>query len=129
MVNEAFGWLLIGLGFASGALLGLGFARESFLGGYSAWPRRLVRLGHISLVALGVLNILFATSSPRIAVPPPWLSAASWSMVAGSILMTTCCAISAWRPRTVPLFAAPVLLLSLAVTVAWIGLFLGWRAS
>jgi hypothetical protein len=129
MVNEAFGWLLIGLGFASGALLGMGFAREGFLGGYSAWPRRLVRLGHISLVALGVLNILFATSSPRIAVAAPWLSAASWSMVAGSILMPACCAISAWRPRTVPLFAVPVLLLSLGVTVAWIGLFLGWRAS
>jgi len=128
-INEAFGWLWIGLGFGSGALLGLGFAREDFLGGYSAWPRRLVRLGHISLVALGALNILFAFSAARIALPAPWPGIASWSMVAGSILMPVCCGIAAkWR-GAVPLFAAPVLLLSFAATVAWVGLFLGWRNS
>jgi hypothetical protein len=129
MANEAFGWLWIGLGFASGSLLGMGFAREGFLGGYGSWERRLVRLGHISLVALGVLNILFAQSAPRIAVAPVWLAAAAWAMIAGSVLMPACCAIAAKRRGAVPLFAAPVLLLSFAATVAWVGLLLGWSRT
>jgi hypothetical protein len=128
-LNEAFGWLWIGLGFASGAALGMGFARDGFLGGYGSWTRRLVRLGHISLVALGALNILFALSLPRIAAPDPWPVVASWSMAAGSILMPACCGIVACKRGAVPLFAIPVVLLSLGATVAWVGLVLGWRAS
>ena len=54
------GWSLVLAGFASGALLGFGFHRETFWGGYASLRRRLVRLGHVACVALGVLNLLFA---------------------------------------------------------------------
>ena len=125
-MHEAFGWFWIALGFATGAALGTGFHREEFLGGYSAWPRRLLRLGHIAMVALGALNILFSLSLPRIDASAGWLHVASGSLVAGSILMPACCALAARSKRTVPLFIAPVVLLSTGATVAWVGLLLHW---
>lgn len=123
---EAAGWLLVSLGFLSGALLGAGFARPGFLGGYDAWKRRLLRLGHIALVALGVLNILFAMSAARIGLPAPWPGLAALGFLAGGVLMPACCVVAAFRPAGVPLFAAPVLSLTAAGTITWVGLAAGW---
>src|SRR3954464_13884709 len=117
-IHEAFGWFSIALGFATGALLGLGFHRDNFLGGYASWPRRLLRLGPLALIPLRALNILFSLSLPRIDLPLPWLRAASGSLIAGAILMPACCALAAFRKQTIPLFIAPVLLLSAAATIA-----------
>ena len=72
VVNEAFGWLWIVLGFASGTLLGLKFQSESWLGGYGSHRRRLIRLGHISFLGLGFLNILFAHSVPQLRLSQAW---------------------------------------------------------
>ena len=77
MINEAFGWAWIAIGFVGGFLLGTRFHDDGFLGGYGSWARRLLRLGHIACVALGALNILFAVSAPRAALDPGWLRAAS----------------------------------------------------
>ena len=46
-------------GFVSGAGMGLLAQDEHWLGGYASRTRRLVRLGHIALVALGSLNIFW----------------------------------------------------------------------
>ncbi len=43
-------------------MIGLGFHREEFLGGYGSFRRRLLRLGHIALAALGSLNVLSGLS-------------------------------------------------------------------
>jgi hypothetical protein len=48
------------LAFATGAGLGLFFHRDDFLGGYNSFRRRIVRLGHIALAALGMLNVIFS---------------------------------------------------------------------
>jgi hypothetical protein len=77
LINESFGWVWILIGFVSGFLLGLGFHRDDWMGGYGSFRRRLIRLGHISFVGLGILNILFALSTPRVALSEPWLSVAS----------------------------------------------------
>jgi len=125
MVNEAFGWAWVLLGFLTGALLGVGFAREGFLGGYASWERRLLRLGHVSLVALGVLNILAAGSLERADLSPGWGRVASLGLIAGGVLMPVCCALAAWRKATKPLFALPVLALTLGVGVLVVGLARG----
>lgn len=114
----------MGLGVLSGAALGLRFDRERFLGGYASWPRRLARLGHIAFFGLGILNVLFAHALPRIDLPPPWPMIASHSLIAGAILMPTCCGLAAWRKKLVPLFAAPVLCVGAAITITWIGLLM-----
>jgi hypothetical protein len=119
-VNEIFGWFFVTGGLLAGLGLGLGFHRDEWLGGYASLRRRLVRLAHISLVALGFLNILFGLSAPRLRLEPATLAFASWTLVAGGAGMPVCCALAAWRPGLRHLFAVPVLSLLLGVgTVLW----------
>lgn len=108
------GWSLILCGFLSGALLGLFFHRANFWGGYASFRRRIVRLGHIAFVALGMLNILFALS------PVPMESAQAANTVTiclalGGLCMPLICFLTAWRERFRHLFFVPVVLLSAAV--------------
>ena len=51
-------WIGIALGLASGTIQGLFFAREDWLGGYGSWPRRMLRLGHISFFGIAFLKAL-----------------------------------------------------------------------
>jgi hypothetical protein len=106
------GWGLILLGFLSGAALGLRFHQEGMAGGYASLRRRLMRLGHIALVALGMLNLLLALG--------PEASRTTWSsslLIAGSLAMPLVCFLTAWRPAFRHLFALPVALLVGAATL------------
>lgn len=123
MLLEAFGWFWIGLGVLSGAILGMRFRDEKFLGGYSTWPRRLIRLGHIAFFGTGILCVLLASTLQRHHLGDFWESTASWSMLIGAIGMPLCCALAAFRPRATPLFVLPVSAIGLAVTIAYIRLF------
>jgi hypothetical protein len=119
-LNFVAGWWLILLAFVTGALIGLGFHREEFLGGYDSFRRRLVRLGHIALAALGGLNVLYglspvpAGSTPIAAAPAPLL-------LAGAIAMPAVCFLSAWRKPFRHLFFVPVVLLIAAVVLILVG--------
>lgn len=113
-LNWSFGWWLILSAFAIGGVLGLGFHREDFLGGYSSFPRRLVRLGHIALAALGMLNVLYGLS--------PWPAASNWQadaasvcFLVGGIAMPAVCFLTAWKRAFRHLFVVPVTALVLAV--------------
>jgi hypothetical protein len=119
-LNEIFGWSCVLSGLLVGLGLGLGFHRDDWLGGYTSLRRRLVRLAHISLVALGFLNLLFALSATRLRLEPALLSSASWALVIGGAAMPACCALAAWRSGLRQLFAVPVasLLLGLGV-ILW----------
>lgn len=107
-LNAAFGWLWITLGFATGALLGLRFARDGWLGGYDSWPRRMLRLGHVAMVALGALNVLFALSVPHVALAAWERQVASLAFVAGGVLMPLVCGLAAWHKPLRHLFVLPV---------------------
>jgi len=121
-LNEAFGWVWVLVGFLSGLALGLGFHRDDWLGGYGSFRRRLIRLGHISFLGLGILNILFALSGPRLALGTGTLSLASWSLIIGGITMPTCCALMAWRRGFYVVFGLPVAALVLGGTLTVIGI-------
>jgi len=116
-LNQAFGWIWVLAGFLSGLLLGLRFHEDSWWGGYTSLQRRLIRLGHISFIGLGFLNILFALSTPRLRLDLPWLSVASWCLVAGGVTMPACCGVMAWRPALHKIFAVPVVALLVGVGV------------
>lgn len=108
--NAVFGWGLVLAGFASGALLGLGFHREGFLGGYGSYARRLLRLGHIALVALGMLNVLYAI------YPGPFAGTtaaaiAGVGLMVGGVSMPVACFLAAWREPLRFLFPVPVIAL------------------
>jgi hypothetical protein len=111
-------------GFLAGALSGLVagacFHRADWLGGYAAWPRRLVRLAHISSFGLGLLNLAFALTAARI--PEPVATVAGSLLVAGLAAMAPCCWLAAWAPRARLLFAAPVACVAGGATLTLVGL-------
>ena len=114
-VNEGFGWIWILAGILTGLVLGLFFHHDDWLGGYASLRRRLVRLGHISFIGLGALNVLFALSGPRLHLAAGPLTLASRALIVGGISMPLCCALMAWRRGLHPLFAVPVVTLLLGV--------------
>lgn len=109
-MNWDAGWSMILAGFAVGAVIGLFFHRDGFLGGYTSFPRRMLRLGHIALVALGMLNLIVAVAGQR----SPWL-------VAGGALMPAICFLTAWRRYYRHLFFLPVTCLVVAVGMMLFG--------
>jgi hypothetical protein len=120
ILNWQVGWLLVLAAFATGAVLGLSFHREEFLGGYNSFRRRLIRLGHIALAALGLMNVIFSLSP----WPPPatWTgAAASLCFVVGGAAMPVACFLTAWREPFRHVFAVPVVALMLAVIFTFIG--------
>lgn len=114
VVNWQAGWTLVLCGFFAGAVIGLGFAREDFLGGYGSLRRRMTRLGHIALVALGVLNVLYGLSPVGVVGAP---SLAGTLLIAGAVVMPATCFLTVWRPVFRHAFAAPVVLLVSAVVL------------
>jgi len=115
--NFSAGWWLILGAFVSGAVVGLGFHRTDFLGGYGSFRRRLLRLGHISLAALGMINVLYGLSPGPGGGggPPASAPLAGLLLVVGGVAMPVVCFLSAWQRSLRHLFFVPVLLLMTAV--------------
>jgi hypothetical protein len=104
------GWGLVLMAFAVGAGIGVFFHRDDFWGGYASWRRRMSRLGHIALAALGILNIVFSLA-------PSASRAGGAALLAGGVAMPVVCFLSAWRKSFRHLFFIPVALLGLAVVL------------
>jgi hypothetical protein len=122
MVNAAFGWAWITLGLLTGLVLGLCFHNDDWLGGYASWPRRLLRLGHVAMIALGGLNILFAASLVWLKLPTALVRADSRLWLLGAATMPPACLLAAWKRNWPPplLFAVPVAcLLAAAFLTTW----------
>jgi len=109
-MNWIAGWWLTLAGFASGAALGLFFHRAEFLGGYGSFRRRMLRLGHIALCALGMLNLIVGLSAQT-----------SPLLIAGGAMMPAVCFLTAWKEKCRHLFFIPVLALVAAVVLILIG--------
>lgn len=120
-LNLAFAWLWILLGFLSGAAMGMFFQRETWMGGYSSFPRRLYRLGHISFFGLGLINFLFAVTLRLFPPASPLVNVAGYAFIVGGVLMPICCVLIAHFPKLKApiLFTPPVasLLLGGALTL------------
>jgi len=107
-INLWAAWIGILLGLASGTLQGLCFHRDNWLGGYGSWPRRLMRLGHISFFGIAFLNFSYANSVMLLG-PASHVPLASALLLAGAVLMPFVCYLAAWRKPLRHLFALPVL--------------------
>ena len=123
-MNLLAGWIGILAGFVAGAVSGLLFHKDDWLGGYASWPRRLVRLGHISFFGIAFINIAFYVTFRDYGVDGDGvLKVASWMLVAGAMAMPLCCYGSAFRKSVRHLFFIPVLCLVIAAALS---LWKGW---
>lgn len=107
-------WVGVFLGMVSGALMGLLFHDDRWLGGYASWPRRMLRLGHISFFGIAFLNFAYANTIALSAAGPlhRWISP---MLIAGAVLMPSVCALAAWHKPLRHLFPLPVISLGGAV--------------
>ena len=119
-LNLTAAWLGFLVGMLGGAVRGLFFHREDWLGGYGTWARRLLRLGHISLFGLAIINLAFDLTAHRMGWRIPEQAgprAASLLLVAGAVLMPVVCCLAAWQRPLRFLFPLPVLSLAGGVVV------------
>ncbi len=107
-INLIAGWIAVLAGLLAGVGLGLFFHNDNWLGGYTSWQRRMLRLGHISLIGTGLLNVLFALSAAALHLSPP-LQVGSIAMLLGAVAMPTVCTASAFYKPARQLFFIPVL--------------------
>ncbi len=120
-MSAAIGWWLMAAGFASGAGMGLLAQNELWLGGYTSRTRRLVRLGHIALVALGALNVFWPmTAVARTASSLVPMIAGCF--IVGGLTMGPVCFLTAWRWSCRPLFIVPATALVVGAVLA------GWES-
>jgi len=118
LLNWYAGWTLILAAFITGAVVGLFFHREDFWGGYTSFRRRLVRLGHIALAALGGLNVLFSIATPETSTS---IHVASVLLLIGGVSMASICFLTGWRESFRRLFFIPATSLMLAVVLVLLG--------
>jgi hypothetical protein len=121
MTNLHAGWFGMLGGVLSGSAIGLYFHREEWLGGYGSFPRRMLRLGHISFFGLGFLNLLFALTLASAAPAEGAARVASWGFLAGAVLMPACCYLCAWRKPLWILFPLPVTCLGVGTAAVLLG--------
>lgn len=104
IINITAAWIGFALGCLSGAVPGLFFHREDWLGGYTAWPRRLLRLAHIAFFGIGFLNLGLGLTGQALDLTAP---AASILMIVGAVTMPAVCYASAFKPIFRHLFFIP----------------------
>lgn len=96
--NVVFGWCWLLLGVVQAMLIGLFAFHDSWLGGYSSLPRRLLRLSHISFMALPLLNVLYGQQIDAIRMAPAIRNLGSYAMIVAGISMPTVCLLTAANP-------------------------------
>ena len=106
------GWIGILAGIISGAIIGLFFHRSDWMGGYASFRRRLMRLGHISFIGIGILNLFFGfTAASGVASGDAERIAefGSISFAVALVTMPLVCFLTAWKKPFRHLFFIPVL--------------------
>jgi hypothetical protein len=115
-LNALAAWFGILAGLLVGVIFGMRFHDADWLGGYSSWPRRLLRLGHISFFGIGLLNLAYAVTLKYLGwpAPPGFVSVA---LASANALMPAACGLAAWRRGLRHLFVLPVTCVVGAVSV------------
>ena len=114
MANVYTAWGAFLLGALAGAVPGLFFHGTDWLGGYTSWPRRMIRLAHIAFFGIGLLNLAFALTVRSLALETG-LGLPSTLLVVGAITMPVVCYLSAWKPAFRHVFFVPAGSVTLAI--------------
>ena len=119
MVNIYAAWIGFLLGCVAGAVPGLFFHNVEWLGGYTSWRRRMIRLAHIAFFGIGFINLSFALTARSLGLDTG-LEGISILLIAGAITMPAVCYMSAWNPACRHLFFIPAVSITLGIAMfAW----------
>lgn len=105
-VNIYSAWLGFLFGCLAGAVPGMFFHKKEWLGGYTSWRRRMIRLAHIAFFGIGFLNLSFALTARTFELQSG-LHVSSVLLIIGAITMPAVCYLSAWKPAFRNLFFIP----------------------
>jgi len=112
MANVYAAWIGTLLGCVAGATQGLLFHKEDWLQGYGSWPRRMLRLGHISFFGLAFINLAFALTVSHLNSDASEAEAVvGWCsrlFILGAVTMPLVCYLSAVKKGFRHLFFIPV---------------------
>ncbi|MEX1258702.1 MAG: hypothetical protein WEG36_13895 [Gemmatimonadota bacterium] len=125
--NRLVGWSLFLAGIAGGMVLGLwafdGPApAPARFAEYDGLPRRLLRLGHIAAMALGLTNIFFGHELPGLALGRTGKKVASASLICGATLMPAILTAAAFHEPWKYLLPLPATATFVAVALICAGL-------
>ena len=120
-INLFAGWIGMLAGVISGAIIGMNFHKDSWMGGYGSFSRRLTRLGHISFFGLAFINLLYGFTLNQINISITYISVASISFIVGAVTMPICCFLAAWKKIFVYLFPIPVLAVLTGILIVVFG--------
>ena len=110
-------WSCILLGFLAGAAEGLYFHRAEWLGGYDSWPRRMMRLGHISLFGLPLISLAAVFTARYLAIASAPMALPLALLLVAQFTMPLICYLAAFRKPLRHLFPIPVLSLMSATVL------------
>lgn len=108
MINLYAAWIGILAGVIAGAISGMFFYRENWLGGYSSWPRRMIRLGHISFFGIAFINLAFGLTLRTVTIEGG-TAVSSVLFITTAVTMPLICYLSAFKTLFRHLFFIPVL--------------------
>jgi hypothetical protein len=115
-INIYAAWIGFLMGCVAGAVTGLFFHGEGWLGGYSSWQRRMIRLGHIAFFGIGVINLSFALTARALGLDAG-LQSISILLIVGAVTMPAVCYLSAWKPAFRNVFFIPAMSLSVGIAL------------
>ena len=119
MINIEAAWVGFLLGCVAGAVTGLFFHKNDWFGGYASWPRRMIRLAHISFFGIGFINLAFALTARALGLEAG-LQGISLLLIAGAVTMPTVCYLSAWKPGFRNIFFIPAMSVTIGIALfAW----------
>ncbi|MDD2597650.1 MAG: hypothetical protein PHO37_00285 [Kiritimatiellae bacterium] len=116
VINMHAGWIGFLIGCIAGAVPGLFFYNKDWLGGYSSWQRRMLRLGHISFFGIGLINLFFALTASTMKIESK-VQLCSTLLLVGAIAMPAVCYLSAWKPIFRHFFFIPALSVSIGIAL------------
>ena len=119
MVNLYAAWIGVFLGCLAGAIPGLYFHGSDWLGGYTSWPRRMIRLAHVSFFGIGLLNLALALTTRSLGLEGG-IRIPSILLLVGAMTMPAVCYLSAWKPTFRHVFFIPVMCVTFGIGIfAW----------
>lgn len=130
--SRAIAWTSLLLGAASGLVIGLWsfggpVPEPDWVGGYTDLPRRLLRLGHIALFALGMINFMLTRQLAGSGLSEGTNRLALVAMNLGNVGIPVLLFAAVVRPEVKYLLALPALAVALALAIAARAAWRQWR--